>query len=64
MIDVVENCGLKRKSVKGFLMQCDKCGSQEVEIINHRDCNMSAACNMKSIEIHCLGCDGTAILIE
>jgi hypothetical protein len=64
MINVVENCGIKRKSIKGFKLTCDKCGAEEVEIINHRACEMAEDCSNKTIEAHCLVCDSTAILIE
>lgn len=64
MLVVVENCGLKRKLVKGFGLKCDKCGSEEVEIINHRACEMAADCCNQTIEAHCLVCDSTALVIE
>lgn len=61
---VVENCGIKRNFVKGFRLKCDKCGSEEVEIINHRACEMAAECGNHTIEAHCLICDSTALVIE
>lgn len=64
MINIVENCGIKRMSVMGFRLKCEKCGKEEVEIINHHACEMSEACGNTTIELHCLACDSTAILVE
>jgi hypothetical protein len=64
MISLVENCGIKRKVAIGFRLKCEKCGAEEVEIINHRACEMAEACGNNTVELHCLACDSTAILVE
>jgi hypothetical protein len=64
MISLVENCGIRRKVVIGFRLKCEKCGAEEVEIINHRACEMTEACGNNTVELHCLACDSTAILVE
>ncbi|WP_312201344.1 hypothetical protein [Anaerospora hongkongensis] len=61
---VVENCGIKRKIVKGFNLKCEKCGSEEVEIINHGACEMAGECGNQTVEAHCLICDSTALILE